>query len=106
MYGPGGSGLRGSIDSIVPSEDETDTDRRGSIPSLPATPRTGTRDLMQERKKRNRRKDKHGFTWTPFIKDEEPELPLPRPPQPAMLTPAKPHIRQNELEEMMTTFKT
>ena len=50
---------------------------------------------IQERKKRNRRKDKHGFTWTPFIKDEEPELPLPRPPQPAMFTPAKPHIRQN-----------
>jgi len=104
LYGPGGSGLRGSIDSIVPSEDETDTDRRGSLPSLPATPRTGPRDLMQERKKRNRRKDKHGFSWTPFIRDEE--LPLPRPPQPAMLTPVKPHIRQNELEEMMTTFKT
>ena len=48
---------------------------------------------FQERKKRNRRKDKHGFSWTPFIRDEE--LPLPRPPQPAMLTPVKPHIRQN-----------
>ena len=48
---------------------------------------------FQERKKRTRRKDKHGFTWTPFIRDEE--LPLPRPPQPAMLTPVKPHIRQN-----------
>merc|ERR1719251_303876 len=43
LYGPGGSGLRGSIDSIVPSEDETDTERRGSLPSL--QPRPG---LVQE----------------------------------------------------------
>jgi len=95
LYGSGGPGLRESMDSIVPSEDEADLERRGSLPSLPATPRTGPRDLMQlqERKRRNRRRDKHGFTWTPFIREEE--LPLPRPPQPAHQTPVKPHIRQN-----------
>ena len=47
---------------------------------------------FQERKKKKGKKDKHGFTWTPFIRDEE--LPLPRTPQPQMLA-VKPHIRPN-----------
>jgi len=88
------------LDSIVPSEEE-DVDRRGSLPSTPR----GTRlaELLQDRKKKTKRKEKHGFTWSPFIRDEE--LPLPRTPQPQML-PVKQHIRQNDLEEMMTTLKS
>jgi len=85
--------LRSSLDSIVPSEEE-DVDRRGSLPSTPR----GTRlaELLQDRKKKTKRKEKHGFTWSPFIRDEEifQELPLPRTPQPQML-PVKQHIRQN-----------
>jgi len=77
------------LDSIVPSEEE-DVDRRGSLPSTPR----GTRlaELLQDRKKKTKRREKHGFTWSPFIRDEE--LPLPRTPQPQML-PVKQHIRQN-----------
>jgi len=92
--------LRSSLDSIVPSEEE-DVDRRGSLPSTPR----GTRlaELLQDRKKKTKRREKHGFTWSPFIRDEE--LPLPRTPQPQML-PVKQHIRQNDLEEMMTTLKS
>ena len=35
------------VTCYVCSEDEADLERRGSLPSLPATPRTGPRDLMQ-----------------------------------------------------------
>jgi len=79
--------LKCSLDSIVPS-DEEEIDRRGS---LPATPR-GSRltDIIQDRKRRNKRK---GFTWTPFVRDDE--LPHPRTPQPQMLAMVKPHVRLN-----------
>jgi len=67
---------------VVPS-DEEDLERRGSIPFF--TNRRGSRlsDIiqMQEKKKKNRRyKDKQGFTWRPFVHDEE--LPVPRAPHP------------------------
>lgn len=71
--------------------DEEDIDRRGSLPPTPRGSRIS--DLIQEKKKKTKRKDKHGFTWTPFIRDEE--LPLPRTPQPQMLAMVKPHIRIN-----------
>ena len=100
--------MRSSLDSIVPSEEE-DIDRRGSLPATPRGQRmadlvafqveTGLKHVhliismhFQERKKKKGKKDKHGFTWTPFIRDEE--LPLPRTPQPQMLA-VKPHIRPN-----------
>eukprot|EP00092_Neocalanus_flemingeri_P019066 GFUD01020655.1.p1 GENE.GFUD01020655.1~~GFUD01020655.1.p1 ORF type:complete len:712 (-),score=139.07 GFUD01020655.1:319-2454(-) len=74
--------FQGSQDSVAPSDDE-DLERRGSIPFF--TTRRGSRlsDIiqMQDKKKKNRRyKDKQGFTWRPFIPDEE--LPVPRAPHP------------------------
>lgn len=72
--------MKSSLDSIVPSEEE-DLERRGS-----RGPRLS--DLLQiqeRRKKKQRYKDKQGFTWRPFVPDEE--LPTPRPPQP--------HLRSN-----------
>lgn len=67
---------------MVPS-DEEDLERRGSLPFF--ANRRGSRlsDIiqMQDKKKKNRRyKDKQGFTWRPFIHDEE--LPVPRAPHP------------------------
>jgi len=97
-----GDRLKSSLDSIVPSEEE-DIDRRGSLPATPRGQRMTDLVAFQERKKKKGKKDKHGFTWTPFIRDEE--LPLPRTPQPQMLA-VKPHIRPNDLEEMMTTYNT
>jgi len=97
-----GDRLKSSLDSIVPSEEE-DIDRRGSLPATPRGQRMTDMVAFQERKKKKGKKDKHGFTWTPFIRDEE--LPLPRTPQPQMLA-VKPHIRPNDLEEMMTTYNT
>jgi len=86
-----GDRLKSSLDSIVPSEEE-DIDRRGSLPATPRGQRMTDLVAFQERKKKKGKKDKHGFTWTPFIRDEE--LPLPRTPQPQMLA-VKPHIRPN-----------
>ena len=48
--------------------------------------------LQERRKKKQRYKDKQGFTWRPFVPDEE--LPVPRPPQPQM-SAVKPHLRNN-----------
>jgi len=74
--------FRGSQDSVVPSE-EDDLERRGSIPFFSS--RRGSRlseiIQMQDKKKKSKRyKDKQGFTWRPFIPDEE--LPMPRAPHP------------------------
>jgi len=84
--------FRGSLDSVVPS-DEEDLERRGSLPFF--ANRRGSRlsDIiqMQEKKKKNRRyKDKQGFTWRPFVPDEE--LPIPRAPHPHI--DKKPEITQ------------
>lgn len=65
----------------MPSEEE-DTDRRGSRgPNL--------RDLLQlqeKRKRKQRYKDKQGFTWRPFVPDEE---------LAAVSRAPQPHLRNN-----------
>jgi len=79
---PRTGGELGSLDSVVPS-DEEGLERRGSLPFF--TNRRGSRlsDIIQfqDKKRRNKRyKDKQGFTWRPFVQDEE--LPVPRAPHP------------------------
>jgi len=74
--------FRGSLESVVPS-DEEDLERRGSIPFFSSRRGSRLSDIiqMQEKKRKNRRyKDKQGFTWRPFVHDEE--LPVPRAPHP------------------------
>lgn len=70
----------------MPSEEE-DLERRGSRPRL-----SDLLQLQEKRKRKQRYKDKQGFTWRPFIPDEE--LPVSRTPQPQM-TAVKPHLKNN-----------
>jgi len=65
----------------VPSEEE-DTDRRGS-----RGPRLQDLLQLQEKRKRKQRyKDKQGFTWRPFVPDEE---------LAAVSRAPQPHLRNN-----------
>lgn len=72
---------RGSNDDSRRGSDNFLTTRRGS--------RLSDIILMQERRKKNRGrfKDKQGFTWRPFIAEDE-ELPMPRAPHPHIERPA------------------
>jgi hypothetical protein len=76
------------------SDAEEDCERRGSLQFI--TTRRGSRlsDIMQfqEKRKRNkaRYKDNQGFTWRKFVRDEEPELPVPRAPKPQLPAPRLP----------------
>lgn len=78
----------------MPSEEE-DLERRGSRPRL-----SDLLQLQEKRKRKQRYKDKQGFTWRPFIPDEE--LPVSRTPQPQM-TAVKPHLKNNDLEQLETS---
>jgi len=84
----GGPGTRDSVAGRPPSMEslgslhgESEEERRDSLTTTRRGSRLSDIILMQERRKarKGRYKDKQGFTWRPFIPQDE-ELPVPRAP--------------------------